>query len=112
MATPRHIRRRSGSNIGVRGVIQRQAWPVKVMLWGCFSSVGPGTLYMVAGSMKTANYIEILEEKLLPQAQQWFGGEEWFLLQDYAPCHTSKATKQLWSSEEYLVFPGHRTPLI
>ena len=36
-----------------------------VMLWGCFSSSGPGELVRVQGTMNSAKYIDILQENLI-----------------------------------------------
>jgi len=55
LAHPRQIRTRSDSNIGLEGVGQRQAWPLKGMIWACFSSAGPGNLPVAVGTMKTEN---------------------------------------------------------
>lgn len=87
------------------GVIQRQAWPLKVMFWGCFSIHGPGSLHVVHGTMRSSNYIEILNEKLLPQAEEWFGNDEWFLLQDNAPCHKSRATAEFMNESKIDCLP-------
>jgi hypothetical protein len=43
--------------------------------------------------MNSGKYIETLQNHLLPIAQQWFGNNPWRLLQDGAPCHTSRMTK-------------------
>ena len=53
LAHPRQIRTRSDSNIGLEGVGQRQAWPVKGMIWACFASAGPGNLHVAVGTRKT-----------------------------------------------------------
>jgi len=48
--------------MGPEGVTQRQAWPMKVLIWGCFPSAGPGSLHVAVGTLKTAQYIEVLEK--------------------------------------------------
>ena len=40
-----------------------------IMLWGCFSAAGTGSLVRVVGKMKGAKYREILDETLLQSAQ-------------------------------------------
>ncbi|GFV94509.1 hypothetical protein TNCV_3048021 [Trichonephila clavipes] len=43
-------------------------YPTKVMVWGCMSSRGVGRLHIVSGTVKAMDYIEILQNKLLPTA--------------------------------------------
>ncbi|GFU61005.1 uncharacterized protein TNCV_4436361 [Trichonephila clavipes] len=43
------------------------------MVWGCMSSHGVGRLHIVSGAVKALEYIEILENKLLPTARDLFG---------------------------------------
>ncbi|GFV16643.1 HTH_Tnp_Tc3_2 domain-containing protein [Trichonephila clavipes] len=44
-------------------------YPTKVMVWGCMSSHGVGRLHIVSRIVKTMDYIEILQNKLLPTAR-------------------------------------------
>jgi transposase len=66
-----------------------------VMFWGCFSKHGTGPLVSLLGSMDSPKYIEVLDEHLLPQLQlgQESIGGTWRMMQDNAPCHTSKLVK-------------------
>ncbi|GFW37291.1 transposable element Tcb1 transposase [Trichonephila clavipes] len=41
----------------------------KVIVWGCMSSHGVGRLHIVSGTVKAMDYIEILQNKLLPTAR-------------------------------------------
>lgn len=66
-----------------------------VMFWGCFSKHGTGPLVSLVGTMDGKEYIEVLKENLVPEltrAQKTIGGT-WRLMQDNAPCHTSKVVK-------------------
>ena len=40
-----------------------------IMLWGCFSAAGTGSLLRIEGKMSGAKYREILDENLLQSAQ-------------------------------------------
>ena len=62
-----------------------------IMLCGCFSATGTGTLVRVEGKMNGAKYREILNENLLQNVQNVQGWRFTFL-QDK---HTAK-TKQEW----------------
>jgi hypothetical protein len=65
------------------------------MFWGCFSAAGLGQLFPCTGSVDTPAYISILENQLLPSASVWYPNSvEWTFVQDNAPCHVSKTTKQ------------------
>ncbi|GFX15203.1 HTH_Tnp_Tc3_2 domain-containing protein [Trichonephila clavipes] len=69
-------------------------YPTKVMVWGCMSSHGVGRLYIVRGTVKAMDYIEILQNKLLPTARDLFGNQSWIFQDDNAPCHRAKVIKK------------------
>ncbi|GFS66115.1 hypothetical protein TNCV_2510981 [Trichonephila clavipes] len=56
------------------------------MIWGCMSSYGVGILHIVSGTVKAMDYIEILQNKLLPTARDLFGNQSWIFKDDNAPC--------------------------
>ena len=60
---------------------------------GGFSSQGKTELAVLSTALRIKT---LLEKKLLPAAQGWFGDEkqEWELQQDKASCHTAKSTKR------------------
>lgn len=92
------VRRRTGSKLRPCHFSQRQKFPIKVMFWGCFSAAGLGPIYPCVQTVNTAVYISILEHQLVPVTQTWFANSnEWTFVQDNAPCHVSKATKQWFS---------------
>ncbi|GFW43487.1 uncharacterized protein TNCV_4768401 [Trichonephila clavipes] len=74
-------------------------YPTKVMVWGCMSSHGVGRLHIVSGTVKAMDYIEILQNKLLPTARDHFGNQPWIFQDDNAPCHRAKK-KVIESVEE------------
>ena len=51
------------------GTIPTAKYGGSIMLWGCFSVAGTGTLVRVEGKMNGAKYREILDENLLQSAQ-------------------------------------------
>ena len=42
--------------------------PLSVMIWGCFSSAGTGRIKLVNGTMKSNNYLDVLENEMLSLA--------------------------------------------
>ncbi|GFV56011.1 transposable element Tcb1 transposase [Trichonephila clavipes] len=62
----------------------------KVMKWGCMSSHGVGRLHITSGTMKVMDYIEILQNKLLPTTRDVFGNQPWIFQDDNSPCHRAK----------------------
>ncbi|GFU83291.1 hypothetical protein TNCV_3739021 [Trichonephila clavipes] len=61
------------------------------MRWGCMSSHGVGRLHIVSGTVKAMDYIEILQNKLLPTARDLLGNQSWIFQDDNAPCHRGKS---------------------
>ncbi|GFY05599.1 uncharacterized protein TNCV_4402661 [Trichonephila clavipes] len=64
------------------------------MAWGCVSSHGVGRLHIVSGTVKAMDYIEILQNKLLPIARDLFGNQSWIFQDDNAPCHRAKVVQK------------------
>ncbi|GFV74512.1 transposable element Tcb1 transposase [Trichonephila clavipes] len=64
------------------------------MLWGCMSSHGVGRLRIVSGTVKAMNYIEILQNKLLPTARDIFSNQSWIFQDDNALCHRAKVVQK------------------
>ena len=60
---------------------------------------GPGLHYLYDGRMNQHNYIETLENYLIPTRDIFFGEEpEWEFQQDNAPCHKAKSVTK-WFEE-------------
>ncbi|GFV31711.1 transposable element Tcb1 transposase [Trichonephila clavipes] len=64
------------------------------MVWGCMSSHGVGRLHIVSGTVKAIDYIEILQNKLLPTARDLFGNQSWIFQDDNALCHRAKVVQK------------------
>ncbi|GFX46606.1 transposable element Tcb1 transposase [Trichonephila clavipes] len=60
----------------------------------CMSSHGVGRLHIVSGTVKAMDYIEILQNKLLPTARDLLGNQSWIFQDDNAPCHRAKVVQK------------------
>ena len=83
--------------------------PIKVMIWGCMSVHGTTRFAVVEGSIRSDQYIRILQSSLLPQSRVWFPSNRFIFQQDLAPCHTSKLVKK-WLADhgvQVLPWPGN-----
>ena len=73
------------------------------MVWGCMSWEGVGRLAEIEGRMDADQYVEILEENLLPSlVEAGFSVEEAIFQQDNDPKHTSKRPKPGWKTIKLL----------
>ena len=66
---------------------------LKVMIWGCITFNGVGTLCRVDGNINSQKYINILEDNLWPVVVRHFPGNDYLFMDDNAPVHRSQATK-------------------
>lgn len=76
-------------------------FPASLMVWGCMSARGVGSLHFINGTVNAVKYQSILEEHLslsIPELQNSFG--EFIFQQDGASCHTAKSTKQWFSDKQ------------
>ncbi|GFW38289.1 transposable element Tcb1 transposase [Trichonephila clavipes] len=64
------------------------------MVWGCMSSHGVGRFHIVSRTVKSMDYIEILQNKLLPTARDLLGNQSWIFQDDNAPCHRTKVVQK------------------
>ena len=55
------------------------------------------------GFFKLKKYIKVLEERLLPQLNDWFPDKDYIFQQDGSPCHTGKMTKKWFHSNKIRV---------
>lgn len=83
----------------------RRGYPIKVMLWGCMSSRGFGSVAVIHGSMNTEKYLEVMESHLLPQAAIWYPSGDWTFQQDGARCHTSNRARQYFDNMNIPLLP-------
>ena len=75
---------------------EMERWGLTVDAWGGFGSQGKTELVLYESTLDAHAYQDILENSLLPAAQEWFQDEEdgWELQQDKASCHTAKSTER------------------
>ncbi len=48
--------------------------PASLMVWGCISAYGMGSLHVLEGTMNAERYIKVLEQHMLPSRQCLFKG--------------------------------------
>ncbi len=46
--------------------------PASLMVWGCISSYGMGSLHVLEGTMNAERYIKVLEQHMLPSRRRVF----------------------------------------
>ena len=71
-----------------------------LMVWGCFSANGPGSIHRNDGIMDRFKYKNILKDVMLPHAE-WNMPIKWVFQQDNDPKHTAKVVKQ-WFQDNHL----------
>ncbi len=59
--------------------------PASLMVWGCISAYGMGSLHVLEGTMNAERYIKVLEQNMLPSRRRLFQ-------QDNAKPHTAAIT--------------------
>ncbi|KAF3689100.1 Transposable element Tcb1 transposase Transposable element Barney transposase [Channa argus] len=62
------------------------------MVWGCISAYGVGSLQIWKGTINAENYIEVLEQHMLPSRQCLFQERPCIVQQDNAKPHTASIT--------------------
>ncbi|GFW35776.1 uncharacterized protein TNCV_4436231 [Trichonephila clavipes] len=83
------------------------------MIWSVISVKGTGRLYVVKGMMRQDQYKDVLQNRLIRQLEEWFpNGEPYILMQDEAPCHTSRSIKAFWQNKISLRWIGRIIALI
>ena len=97
------VSRRSGEEFLPDCLKKTVKFPAKIMVWGAISVHGTSRLHIVEGTMNQIKYIELLEERLLPQLNDWFPDKDYIFQQDGAPCHTGKMTKKWFHSNKIRV---------
>ncbi len=48
--------------------------PASLMVWGCISAYGMGSLHVLEGTMNAERYIKVLEQHMLPSRRRLFQG--------------------------------------
>lgn len=77
-----------------------------VMVWGCMSAQGLGSLHIVDGNMNAEKYQKVLADHLLPSIPNLsteYG--EFIYQQDGATCHTARSSMKFLLDNEVPVLP-------
>ncbi|GBM22017.1 Transposable element Tc3 transposase [Araneus ventricosus] len=85
-----------------RSFFSRQSGDGSVMVWAAFGFNGQVGLAFLDGRQNSPKYIEILENHLMPFAEN-IAGQNWEYQHDNAPTHTSSATKNYLNSKNVTV---------
>ncbi len=72
-----------------QGSVQK---PASLMVWGCISAYGMGSLHVLEGTMNAERYIKVLEQHMLPSRWRLFQGRPSVFQQDNAKPHTAAIT--------------------
>ena len=62
---------------------------ISIMIWGCITSNGVGTLYMTEENINAVHYLNILDENLWPVMLKEFPAGDGVFQQDNASVHTA-----------------------
>lgn len=66
--------------------------PASLMVWGCMSACGMGSLHIWKGTINAERYIQVLEQHMLPSRHRLFQGRPCIFQQDNAKPHTASIT--------------------
>ena len=76
------VRRPKGEALNPCYTLHKQAHPVKVNVWACFSAAGQGFSYIFSDTLDANLAKTILSENLLESAEELFPAGAWWLLHD------------------------------
>lgn len=99
----RRVWRRHNERYNDACVVRTVKHDIKINVWGCFSAHGVGSIALVDGILDQYQYMDILENEMLPSAQNLFADGPWTFQQDNDPKHTAINTRN-W-------FINHQVPL-
>ncbi len=74
--------------------------PASLMVWGCISAYGMGSLHVLEGTMNAERYIKVLEQHMLPSRRRLFQGRPCVFQQDNAKPHTAALQQHGFIVEE------------
>ncbi len=66
--------------------------PASLMVWGCMSACGMGSLNIWKGTINAERYIQVLEQHMLPSRRRLFQGRPCIFQHDNARPHTASIT--------------------
>ena len=75
-------------------------------IWGCISGSGTGCCFIYNNRMDQFQYLEVLDNYLLPSLEILIsGGDEWIYQQDNALCHKAKTVMKWFEETNVDVLP-------
>jgi transposase len=96
------VRRRAGEAMNSACVVPTvKHGGGNIMVWASMSAYGPGPIRLVEGVMDQYQYRSILEETMLPAAQNLFADRRWIFQHDNDPKHTAKSVKQWIEDQDF-----------
>ncbi len=66
--------------------------PASLMVWGCMSACGMGSLHIWKGTINAERHIQVLEQHMLPSRRRLFQGRPCIFQHDNARPHTASIT--------------------
>jgi DNA-binding Lrp family transcriptional regulator len=96
----RRVWRRHNERYKMECVSNTLKHDVNINVWACFSAHGVGSIRLVEGILDQYLYMEILENEMLPSAENLFGNGEWTFQQDNDPKHTAINTRNWFITHE------------
>ncbi|GFW55375.1 uncharacterized protein TNCV_117591 [Trichonephila clavipes] len=104
------VRRCRGEKFHSDCVVQKVKHPTKIIIWSVISGKGTGRLDVVKVMMRQDQYKDALQNRLIPQLEEWFpNGEPYIFMQDGAPCPTARSIKAILAEQNIplLDWPGN-----
>ena len=86
--------------LGIRSSHARPQGKVSLMVWGCLTYFGVGTLVAIDGNMNSDKYTTVLDDHLFPVIVKHFPNSQYFFQDDNAPCHQSRHTTEWKNSNQ------------
>ena len=82
---------------------------IRVMVWGCITAAGVGSLTRVEGNITTEKCITVLENNLLQVIHENFDHNFYIFMEDNARPHTARGTQAYIQQKIYPNFCDHLT---
>ena len=100
-----YVRRRKGERYHPKCVVPTvKHGGGSIMVWGCMSRDGVGSLHVIEGTLNATRYCQILR-KALPGDGNRLCGRGFQFQQDGAPCHTARVTQAWFQKNKINVLP-------
>ena len=76
---------------------------ISVMIWGCITYHGVGTLCRVIGNINSEKYVDILDNKLWPVIARHFPDNTYMFMDDNAPVHRSNFSTNYKFNNKFII---------